>query len=341
MLVALLLIASASSSAAAQTELRYSDHEPLGNMRTSVINTFFQDVEKRSNGRLKIERHWGGDISSGYDALSKLSTGSQADLTVIVPEYSAKALPLHQVFKGFLTGPSGANQVNLLRQIYARIPEFDAELRKNDVVPVLISTGYPVGFFSSRQMEGLQALKGHRWRTASFWHRDFLTNYGAVPVTMPWGPEVATALGDGRLDGLMVNIDSAVDLDVPKTAPHSLVSKRLWLGHVYIVGMNRAAWDRLSEADRRAFKEAADIAYRTMGATMDRRFDEMVVDLRRQGKTSRLLTTAEVDSFADASDVIEVQDTWARAQEAQGVSGARSVLKRVRTFWRRAISRED
>ncbi len=119
--------------------------------------------------------------------------------------------------------------MHFLRQTYARIPEFEAELRKNNVMPILIATGYPVGFFSSRPMHDLEALRGQRWRTASYWHRDLLTHYGAVPVTMPWGPEVASALGDGRLDGLMVNIDSAFDLGVP-TASNSLISKRLWLG---------------------------------------------------------------------------------------------------------------
>lgn len=59
--VALLLPAAAS---AAQT-LIYRDHEPLGGMRTRFINdVFFPAIEKETNGRLKIEAHWGGEIST-------------------------------------------------------------------------------------------------------------------------------------------------------------------------------------------------------------------------------------------------------------------------------------
>ncbi len=69
-LTALLVGAFASMPGLAQTTLRYSDHESLGNMRTSVIRAFLDDVEKRSAGRLRLDLHWGGDIASGYNALA-------------------------------------------------------------------------------------------------------------------------------------------------------------------------------------------------------------------------------------------------------------------------------
>ena len=76
----------------------------------------------------------------------------------------------------------------------------------------------------------------------SFWHQDFLRNTGAVPVTMPWGEGVYKALQGGTLDGLMVNVDSGYDLKVHETAPHVLISKDLWLGHVYLLVMNKTTW---------------------------------------------------------------------------------------------------
>ena len=84
---------------AAQT-LIYSDHEPLGNMRTRFINdVFFAAIEKESHGRINIEAHWDSELSSGYDALAMVGEGKKADLAVVVPEYASTALPLHQLFK--------------------------------------------------------------------------------------------------------------------------------------------------------------------------------------------------------------------------------------------------
>ena len=52
LLSALLLPATVS----AQRILRYSDHEPLGGMRTRFIkDVLFSAIEKESNGRLKID----------------------------------------------------------------------------------------------------------------------------------------------------------------------------------------------------------------------------------------------------------------------------------------------
>ena len=129
-LAALCLAAGLLHSAAAQTVLRYSDHEPYGNMRTRFINdVFFKHVEAESGGRIKIEPHWGGSIAKAHDELQAIAD-HKTDLIVAVPEYSLQQLPLHQLFKGFMTGPSGDAQVQALRRIYADIPELTAEYQK-------------------------------------------------------------------------------------------------------------------------------------------------------------------------------------------------------------------
>lgn len=123
-------------SPAAQT-LTYSDHEPLGDMRTRFINdVLFPAIEKESQGRLKIVAHWGGEISNGYEALRKTGKEGAVDMAIVVPEYAADTLPLHQVFKSFPVGPSGEQQVAFFRRAYADIPAFSSELQKANVVAI-------------------------------------------------------------------------------------------------------------------------------------------------------------------------------------------------------------
>ncbi|EOC1857120.1 ABC transporter substrate-binding protein, partial [Escherichia coli] len=125
-----------SNTVAAEKILRYTDHEPYGGMRTQIIKEiFFAEIEKESQGRLKIEPHWNGQTAISYDALTTISNGSKADMGIVVPEYTAKQLPLHQIFKSFAIGPDqGASQVEFFRRVYAEIPEFNAELERNNVV---------------------------------------------------------------------------------------------------------------------------------------------------------------------------------------------------------------
>jgi len=328
-----LALCLAPATGFAQRILRYTDHEPLGGMRTKFISeVFFAALEKESGGRLRVSAQWDSAVATGYAALKTIGVGQAADLGVVVPEYTANELPLQQIFKGFMKGPAGQRQVDFFRRAYGEIPAFPAELRRNGVVPVFLATGYPVAFFGIKPLNSLDDIKGDTWRTASFWHRDFLANAGAKPVTIPWGQGVFDALKAKTLDGLMVNIDSGVMLDVHKAAPNVLASRDLRLGHVYVVAMNAALWDGLEQQDRAAVGRAAEAAYRTLGATMDASFAAMVADLDKAGIRTRVLSPTEVAAFETATQYRDVQTAWARAQEAKGVADAVAVTDKVRAL---------
>lgn len=324
-----LLLPMSTTASAAQT-LIYSDHEPLGGMRTRFINdVFFPAIEKESHGRLKIEAHWGGELSSGYDALRNVGQERKADIAVVVPEYAADALPMNQIFKSFPVGPAGEQQVAFFRRIYADIPTFPAELEKNNVESIFLATGYPLSFFSTKAMATLNDIKGGTWRSASFWQRDFLQNAGAKPVTMPWGEETYNALKTGAIDGMMLNVDSGYELKAYQFTPNVLISKALWLGHLYILAMNKDTWDMLSSEDRLAIQRAAETAYQSLGSVMDSRFDAQIDDLRKVGAKVRVLKPEEVAQWETATRYRAGQDKWVKEQEAKGVKDAGTVMKQV------------
>ena len=333
--LALLLTASLlmPASALAQKILRYSDHEPLGGMRTQFIkDVFFAAIQKESNERLKVEDHWDSKLAASYDALRVVGEGRVMDMAITVPEYTANEFPLQQIFKSFPLGPTGEKQVAFFRKVYAETPALQAELQKKNVVPLLFATGYPVAFFSTTPIASLGDIKGSKWRSASFWHFDFLRNAGATPITMPWGDGVFKAMQARTLDGLMVNVDSGYMLNVHQTAPNVLLSRDLWLGHVYPLVMNRTTWEGLAEEDRQAIRRAADTAYKTMGTALDRSFDTMVADMRKEGVKVRLLERKELEAWNATTRYQEAQETWVKAQEAKGVTQARAVMEQVRSL---------
>ncbi|MBR1658604.1 MAG: carboxylesterase family protein [Synergistaceae bacterium] len=291
--------------------LTYSDHEPLGNMRTRFLNdVFFPAVERESKGRVKINPVWNGEICISYENLNTVKDGSRAQITVVVPEYSMKELPLHQLFKSFPTGPSGQKQVEFFRRVYDEVPELSHELEAQNIHPIIIATGYPAAFFSLKPMNELRDIKGQNWRSASFWHKDFLANAGATPVTIPWGQGVYDALDNGILDGLIVNIDSGYDLKAHNAAPNILVSKRLWLGHEYIIAMNKSVWDSLSYDDRKAIERAAESSYKVLGGIMDERFTWQLETLKADGADYRLLTDDEADFWEQTTGYEAIQDKY-------------------------------
>lgn len=321
------------AAAYAQKILRYSDHEPLGGMRTKFIKeVFFAAISKESQGRLKVDDNWDGKLAASYDALRVVGEGRVADMGIVVPEYTAGELPLQQIFKSFPMGPTGDKQVAFFRKAYAETPALKAELRKQNVVELLFAAGYPVAFFSSDPLNSLNDLKGNKWRSASFWHHDFLRNAGAIPVTMPWGDGVFKAMQARTLSGLMVNVDSGYMLKVHETAPNVLLSKDLWLGHVYVLAMNKDTWDRLADEDKQAIQRAAEIAYKTLGSVMDSSFDAMISAMRNEGVKVRLLDNKELDAWNTTTRYQDAQAAWVKEQEGKGNQEARPVMEKVRAL---------
>lgn len=320
-----------SNTVAAEKILRYTDHEPYGGMRTQIIKEiFFAEIEKKSQGRLKIEPHWNGQTAISYDALTTISNGSKADMGIVVPEYTAKQLPLHQIFKSFAIGPDhGASQVEFFRRVYAEIPEINAELERNNVVNLQFFLGYPVGFFSTKPIDKLTALQGTTWRTASFWHRAYLTHVGAKTVTLPWNEQITTALRDGKLDGLMVNLDSGYDIHAERAAPNVLLSPSLWLGHVYLLVMNKQTWENLDKRDREAIQRAAMTTEKALGKALDNNLISMVKTLEQEGAQVRYLTKSELDAWQKAIGYQQEQTQWVEKQNNEGVDNAGEVMQKV------------
>lgn len=319
-----------SNNSLAQKILTYSDHQSSNEMRTKFLKeVFFPAIEKESNGRLKIEAHWDGELAIAYKALGAVKKGDTVDIATVVPEYTSKELPLHQIFKSFPVGPSGENQVSFFQSIYSEVPEFSAELDNNNMKQIFLSTGYPVGFFSRDSLNDLTEIKENKWRSASFWHLDFLQNSGAIPVRMHWGKEVYDALEEGTLDGIMVNVDSGYNLKVYEHAPNLLASKNLWLGHLYIVAINKDTWNELAEEDKEAIQRAAKTSYKLLGDVMDNSFDVQIEVLRKEGTTVRILNDKEVDEFKTVAKFQEVQKQWAKEQKENGIQDVELVLDKV------------
>lgn len=312
----------------AQTTIVFSEHEPFGNIRTKIIANFFENIEKETQGRIKFEAHWNGELSSGYDALKIVRDGNVAQCATIVPEYAANNLPLHQLFKSFPVGPTGQKQVDFFRNIYGQSPELLRELEKANLQPILIITGYPVAFFSTKKISDLSEIKGQVWRSASFWHRDFLTNAGAIPITMPWGNEVFDALDNGTMTGLMVNIDSGFDIEAYKPAPYVLYSKDLWLGHEYIIAMNKNVWESLSKKDRKAIEKAAKNSYKNMAQSVEDSLEEMLKNLQANGADVRELSEEEIKFWKNVTNYHSIQNKWLNSKNLENGESVIEVMRK-------------
>lgn len=146
---------------------------------------------------------------------------------------------------------------------------------------------------------------------------------------MPWNAQITDALRNGTLSGLLVNLDSGDDIHAWQAAKEVRVSPRLWLGHVYLLVMNKTRWKSLSEEDKAAIRRAAVRTEKTLGVTLDTSLKQMTQNMSHQGAHVRTLTPQELNTWQHASRYQAVQADWVAQQEAKGVQNADATLKAV------------
>jgi TRAP-type transport system periplasmic protein len=279
--LALALAAGFSASAMAVTTMRISISIPQNSHQGVAIDTFAKEVEKRTEGRYKIQTFYASSLGAEREATEAVQLGTQ-ELTFTstgpVPNFvpEVKILDVPFLFRDYaharavLDGPIGQE---LLQKFEAR------------GIKALAwgENGFRHMTNSKRSVSTPEDLRGLKMRTMENpVHVQAYKGFGIVPTPMAFS-EVFTALQQGTVDG------QENPLSVITSAKFEQVQKYLTLtGHVYSPGlflMNKAAFDKLSAADKTAFLEAAKEGVKANRMRVDSDERIAVADLRAKGMT--------------------------------------------------------
>ncbi|HEX2544940.1 MAG TPA: TRAP transporter substrate-binding protein [Ramlibacter sp.] len=271
----------ASSLAAAQTTMKISISTAQNSHQGVAIDTFAREVEKRTNGRYKVQTFYNGSLGGERESIEAVQLGTQ-ELTFTssgpVPNFvpDTKILDVPFLFRdkaharAVLDGPIGQEMLT----------KFDSKGMK---ALAWAENGFRHMTNSKRSVNSPDDLKGLKMRTMENpVHIAAYKGFGIITTPMAF-PEVFTALQQGTVDG------QENPLSVIIAAKFDQVQKHLSLtGHVYspcVLLMNKAAFDKLSAADKTAFLEAAKEATKANRARVDEDDAKGVADLRAKGMT--------------------------------------------------------
>ena len=269
------------ATAAAQTTMRISISEAQNSHQGIAIDTFAKEVEKRTGGRYKVQTFYNGALGGERESIESVQLGTQElafSSTGPVPNFvpDAKILDVPFLFRdkaharAVLDGPIGQELLG----------KFDA---KGFKALAWAENGFRHMTNSRREVHSPDDLKGLKMRTMENpVHIAAYKGLGIITTPMAF-PEVFTALQQGTVDG------QENPLPVIMSAKFSQVQKHLSLtGHVYspcLFLMNKAAFDKLSGADKTAFLEAAKVAAQANRERVDQDDAKGVKELRAQGMT--------------------------------------------------------
>jgi tripartite ATP-independent transporter DctP family solute receptor len=277
-----LSIAAGLGSAApalAQTTLRINIAIAQNSHYGVAIDTFAREVEKRTNGRYKVQTFYSGALGAERESVEGVQLGT-LDLTLtstgplpnFVPDVAILDIPFlfrdYAHARAVLDGPIG-------QELLAKFPP------KGMIGLAWAENGFRHMTNSKHPVNQPDDLRGLKMRTMENpIHIEAYRQFGILPTPMAF-TEVFTALQQGTVDG------QENPLSVITSAKLDQVQKYLSLtGHVYspaIFLMNKAQWDKLSDTDKQVFVEAAREGVKANRARVDEDERRAVADLRAKG----------------------------------------------------------
>ncbi|HVO87727.1 MAG TPA: TRAP transporter substrate-binding protein [Casimicrobiaceae bacterium] len=272
-------IALAAQPAAAQTTLKMNIALAQNSHYGVAIDAFAREVEKRTNGRYRIQNFYSSALGAERESIEGIQLGT-LDLTMtstgpvpnFVPEVAILDIPFlfrdYAHARAVLDGPIGKELLG----------KFDA---KGIHALAWGENGFRHMTNSRHPVNSPDDLKGLKMRTMENpVHIQAYRAFGIIPTPMAF-TEVFTALQQGTVDGQEnpVSVITSAKLDQ--------VQKYMTLtGHVYspaLILMSKARWDALSPGDKQAFEESAREAVKVNRARIDEDERKGVAELRARG----------------------------------------------------------
>jgi len=263
----------------AQTVMKISISIAQNSHQGIAIDTFGKEVEKRTGGRYKVQSFYSSSLGAERESIEAVQLGTQ-ELTFTssgpVPNFvpETKILDIPFLFRdkaharAVLDGPIGQEMLT----------KFDA---KGFKALAWGENGVRHMTNNKRAVNAPEDLKGLKMRTMENpVHVAAYKGLGIVTTPMAFS-EVFTALQQGTVDG------QENPLSVIMASKFDQVQKYLTLtGHVYspcVLLMSKAAYDKLSAADKQAFLDAAKEGVKANRARVDEDDAKGVAELRGKG----------------------------------------------------------
>jgi TRAP-type transport system periplasmic protein len=302
-----ILLAGPAAAQPATTLKLYSPNYEAGVARLAF------EVPSRTKSRYQIEQIIGFDrmeaalgkerAAGGERALIEGARNGDLDLVVCstlllgdyVPEVQVFSIPFlfsdYAHARAVLDGPLG-------QDVLARFAAHGL------VGLAWTEAGFRYLANSKRPIRTPEDLRGIRLRTPPTGTViEAFGTLGAEVVPMPFGQAVFDGLAQGAFDGMEGDVDTMVNWEVFRSAKYLSQTR-----HIYapaIIVMSKAAYDRLSTADRQALVEAARLAGQTERKFVDGAEADGFVRLLSVG-----MEIADIDKAAFRTALAPVYAKW-------------------------------
>lgn len=298
-----------TTGALAQTTWDMPTPYPDGNFHTKNVRQFAEDVEKASNGQLKLTVHSGGSLIK-HPEIKRSVRGGTAPIGELLISLHANESPIY----GLDSVPFLATSYDQARKLYeAQRPALEKRLAEEGLVLLYSVAWPPQGIFAKREIKSMDDFKGLKFRTYNPGTGRIAAIAGATPVQVEVA-DLPTAFATGRVEATITSPSTGVDAKFWDFLSH-YHDTQAWLPRNMVV-VNKAAYDRLPDASKKALQEAAKAA-EERGWKMSR---EETIARTQQLKDNKLTVVEPSPELKKGFTEVgrQIAEEWEKAAGADG-----------------------
>ena len=249
----LLLACGVASGASAQTKWDMPTPYPDGNFHTRNVAQFAADVDKATNGSLKIAVHSAGSLIKHPEIKRSVRQGT-TPIGEMLKSLSSNEAAVYQLD----SVPFLATGYDASRKLYAaQKPYLEKQLASEGLILLFSVPWPPQGLYAKREIRSVDELKGLKFRTYNAMIGRIAALAGSVQTQIEV-PDLPTAFATGRVDVMITSASTGVDTKSQDYLTH-YIDTQAWLSRNIVI-VNKDAFDKLSAAEKKALTEAAKVA---------------------------------------------------------------------------------
>lgn len=237
-LVAVVSVRVASAASDKPVELTYSIFFPAMHKNTLLANEWAQEIEKRTDGRVKITVFPGGTLTAADKCYDGVKQGI-SDIGMSALSYTRGKFPLSEVTDLPLGYRSGVEATELVNAYYEEFKPKELE----DVKVMYLHAHGPGFLHTKKPVASLADLKGMKVRCTGLATK-VVTALGGTPVAMPMG-ETYDSLSRGVVDGSMAPQESLQGWKWGEVVKSSTECYGASYTTAFFVVMNKSKWQSL------------------------------------------------------------------------------------------------
>lgn len=239
---------------------------------SKVIKPWMEEVSKEIGDELDLRGYWGGSLGRSPFKQYELVKNGVADITWVLPGYTAGQFPQLHVFELPFMAKTG-HESSIAAQ---RIVDAGLSDGFQDTHPIGMWTSAASNVFSRVPIKSLYDLKNRKVRSVGSVHARWVKNFGAAPQTMA-STKMNEALNRGVIDGV---IQGWTGMRTFKSM--SLVSHvhEVSVGTIpFMLLMNKKTWNKLSGKAKAAFNKHGGMKMAKRGGAA---YDAVTASIRKK-----------------------------------------------------------